>query len=205
MRHNGTRTCRCRWFIKGDRVLYTAQFYYCPDFSISLSIVKPLSQIWTRETNPTKDRKTFTSLLENQLSGPYWLHIWSQRRYVKLQERISEVHSSQEDDLALTKDKVTENEALNDEMHSRELKLRPRQLSSLKQHRPPLPFSPPELLLKIPRGKSSCMRYITVGFVKMWRQQEYIVLMYLRFTQEYYTYQDDSTLSEFDFLKNSPT
>ena len=65
-----------------------------------------------------------------------------------LQERISEVHSSQEDHLALTKDKVTENEALNDEMHSRDLELRPRQLSPPKQHRPPLPFSPPELLLK---------------------------------------------------------
>ena len=48
---------------------------------------------------------------------------------------------------------MTENEALNDEMHSRELELRPRQLSPPKQHRPPLPFSPPELLLKDYPGK----------------------------------------------------
>ena len=54
-------------------------------------------------------------------------------RYVELQERISEVHSSQEDDLALTKDKVTENEALNDDMNSRELELRPRQSSPPRQ------------------------------------------------------------------------
>ena len=48
--------------------------------------------------------------------------------------------------MTLFEDKVTEDEALNDQIQSQELKLRPRQSSPPIQPRPPLAISPPELL-----------------------------------------------------------